>query len=313
MARIERCCVFLALFALLVVIGSLSAFPQTFVPLVRNRSIREPEDLNTNIERIFKTPAAAAKESPDGGGDTVTDLVPRANPTGGQREKRPIDNSDQQEMLFVVRDKNGKLQPVFGSTTPKPTKPPTAQYEHVVSHAPTKHEEYLVLRASAASMNGTSMADDPLKRAAPSIEMGSYPPDYPFEKIERILQARGEMYREVFEEQLAVEALVTRIDSPEDQYLCSSTRKFEYPTYHTETRASIVNVPNYYQRITLELCDNESAPCSNAITDDRSRLVCEQVYSEYDVFVVPLDDASQFVRTQLKFPSCCKCRHYTTV
>uniref|UniRef100_A0AAG5DVK8 Spaetzle domain-containing protein n=1 Tax=Anopheles atroparvus TaxID=41427 RepID=A0AAG5DVK8_ANOAO len=310
MARFERCCVYLSLFALLVLIGSLSAIPQTFGPLIRDRSIRpqtSEEELNANIDHIykkdFKTPAMAAASAKGPAADQQLELVTRANPVG-QRVKKPIDSNDKKGIAAVVRDDNGKLQVVFfNSTTLTPPTTPPAQYEHVVSHAPTKHDEILVLRV--AGVNGTSMED----MAGYDIAVGSYPADYPFEKIRRILKAKREMYSEVFEKAVAAEALVTRIDSPSDQYLCSSTRSYRYPTYHPEAKVNIVNMEGYFQQVTFEVCDNVGALCSNAIPASKGKLICEQVYGMYDVYTAPLDDSTQFVKTKLRFPSCCKCRH----
>lgn len=91
----------------------------------------------------------------------------------------------------------------------------------------------------------------------PTYDFGtdSYPADYPFQQIQEILERKRGMYREVFDNTIQQEKLVTRIDSPTDGYLCSSHVAHKYPTYHRESNSYIVNVQDFYQGVTFDECE----------------------------------------------------------
>lgn len=261
MARIVQYVVYVAVIALLVLVASLSALPQTFRPLTREREVQSEEELKSTIGSVFKPPVPS-----------------------------------------IVRGQDGMLKAVFPATTTSPPTTTPAQYEQVVSHAPNKHDSILVLRAEPTGQNETNSANM-------QIAVDSYPEGYPLERVKRILREKEEIYRDVFDKELLTDALVTRIDSPSDQYLCSSTRRLRYPTYHPQAKVNIVNVEGFYQSVTFETCDNVGSVCSNVIASFRGKLVCEQVYGEFELYTVPVDNSTKLDRIRLSFPSCCKCKH----
>ncbi|XP_052860728.1 uncharacterized protein LOC128267828 [Anopheles cruzii] len=297
---------------------SLLASAQSFGPLIRTRAPATPaktsqEDLNHNIQSIYDPhyrapPTISGRNTSDSMPD---ELVTRA----GARVKQPVGSTEVSpgsSILYVYRGVNGSLMPLFGSTTPVP---PTgtgsgaspAENQAFVARPTTSELDINVLRLA---IDGNATADRNTTTDGVTFDKQSYPDDYPFERIQAILKKKREIYRDVFEEQVVLNSLVTRLDSPTDRYLCSSTRANEYPTHHHKTGQYIVNVRGFYQSVTFEHCDNIGALCSNARTDSNSTLVCEQIYSTYDVYVVPnTDTGGSFQRLALEFPSCCKCKH----
>ncbi|XP_053678404.1 protein spaetzle [Anopheles nili] len=296
MAPCHGCYGLIILFTLQLV----SATSQSFGPLIRNRSIHQltsEEDLNANIQRIYRKDFKAPSTTNDPLGDQIepspSELVVRDSLVS--KRKQPIGKNEQYAILSVMRNPSGKLEPVFGNTTLQPTTKHTP-YEHVVSTS-AKQDEILVLRASTEN--------DPL-----NFQPGSYPEGYPFEAILKILNEKKNLYQDVFEPDVKISTLVTRIDDSEpDDFVCKSVRSDEYPTYHASEKAIIVNIAGHFQNIVFETCVNTNAPCSNATTDANSALVCEQVYQYQYMYVVPATDQSKFERKALRFPSCCKCRH----
>ncbi|XP_058127363.1 uncharacterized protein LOC131269063 isoform X2 [Anopheles coustani] len=257
MARLERYVVVVGLIVLLVIVGSLSAFPQTYKPLIRSRTEQREDEVNSgyDLDRDQKLPEvlSALEETTQG------------LPLGPRIDEGDKSSKNNYNIPGVYRDEN----------------------------ASTVNET----KTDVRDMIGDHFAID------------SYPEDYPFETIRHILAAKPDVYGEFFEKEPHTEELVTRIDSPADPYLCSSTQKPEYPVYDPTTQAYIVNVKEYYQSVTYEKCDNPKAACSNVNAAKGGKLYCEQVYGEYEVFTVPKDGPKRFVKTKLKFPSCCKCRH----
>lgn len=294
MARLERYVVVVGLIVLLVIVGSLSAFPQTYKPLIRSRTEQREDEVNSgyDLDRDQKLPEVLS----------VLEETTQGLPLGPRIDEGDKSSKNNYNIPGVYRDENGKLHAVFHSTPPTPvTTPPN---DLVVSHAPTT-ADILVLRASTVNETKTDVRD----MIGDHFAIDSYPEDYPFETIRHILAAKPDVYGEFFEKEPHTEELVTRIDSPADPYLCSSTQKPEYPVYDPTTQAYIVNVKEYYQSVTYEKCDNPKAACSNVNAAKGGKLYCEQVYGEYEVFTVPKDGPKRFVKTKLKFPSCCKCRH----
>ncbi|XP_058063745.1 uncharacterized protein LOC131213666 isoform X2 [Anopheles bellator] len=227
--------------------------------------------------------------------------------TAGARVKQPVGSTEVSpgsSILFVHKLENGSLVSQFGSTTPARQQPPAAGS----SSSPAENQAFVAPPTSSEPViQVLRVAIDGNDTHEVKFDKESYPHDYPFGRIQDILKQKREIYRDVFQEQLVVNSLVTRLDSPTDQFLCSSSRANEYPTHH-HSGQYIVNVRGFYQSVTFEHCDNIGAACSNAITDSNSSLVCEQVYSTYDVYVVP-NTGGSFKRLPLEFPSCCKCKH----
>lgn len=295
MARMERYVVVVGLIVLLVIVGSLSAFPQTYRPLTRSRTEQQENEANTGYDYGKDQ---KLQEVPPAFEDTTQGLAlaPRSD-EGDSSNKKTY------SVPGVYRDENGMLHAVFQQIPSTPvTTPPS---EHVVSRAPSNTDVILVLRASTANETRTDVPD----MIGDHFAESSYPKGYPFEAIRNILKAKPDVYEELFEKEVHTEELVTRIDSPADPYLCSSKQKAEYPIYDPSSQAYVVNVKDYYQSVTYERCDNPNAACSNVQAAKGGRLYCEQVYGEYEVFTVPKDGPKKFVKTKLKFPSCCKCRH----
>ncbi|KFB39389.1 AGAP000346-PA-like protein [Anopheles sinensis] len=266
---------------------------KTYKSLIRGRTEQQEAEASTgyDFDQDQKLP-----EVPPAFEDTTQGL-----PTAQHSLAPRIDEGDKSgkknySVPGVYRDENGKLHAVFHTVSPTPvTTPPS---EHVVSHAPSNTAGTLVLRAST-NVTGADV----------QYTVDKYPEDYPFDVVFEILELKHDAYRQIFDQDKRTEELVTRIDSPSDPYLCSSTVKAEYPTYDKSTKAYIVNVENYYQSVTYERCDTPNAVCSNVHPSKGGRLYCEQVYGEYEVLTVPKDGSKRFVKTKLKFPSCCKCRH----
>uniref|UniRef100_A0A182KAU5 Spaetzle domain-containing protein n=1 Tax=Anopheles christyi TaxID=43041 RepID=A0A182KAU5_9DIPT len=277
----------------------LHASPQSFVPLVRDRAIRD-DDVNTNIERIFRKDFKTIPNSKEGQSveeveSSPTELVARAHSGGKARPRHPIDKNEQNVMVYVVRDAEGKLVPKFAdpplvrSSTTRPT-----PNEQVVEDAPFDQEKMIVLKFTDNNDN---------------ISMDSYPRDYPFEAIESILQNQNDKYYDLFDHSIKREPLSTRVDSEGDKYLCNSIAHTEYPTQvHNHI---IVNHHRFYQAISYEVCSNVNGRCSNSHTGHGYELKCEQTYRMHKLFSVPPnpENASKFEVIEVKFPSCCKCTH----
>uniref|UniRef100_A0A182QKM4 Spaetzle domain-containing protein n=1 Tax=Anopheles farauti TaxID=69004 RepID=A0A182QKM4_9DIPT len=302
----------LILFTFQLCIVTLHADTPAFGPLIRERSrrIRErtsEEELNTTIGRIYRKdlltiPTAKDDESEE----TVPthphlDLATRSS-TGHSRGRQPIDSKDalDPEKPVVVRLEDGSLSLTFSKMF-VPVLPPAPVDEHPAIKVP---DDILVLRvAKNASIgagkdgNGTDM-----------FEKDSYPADYPFEALEKILKENQHIYDAAFDKHLKLDDLKTRISSPSDEYLCSSERRLEYPTYNQKSNNMIVNMPGFFQGIMMEFCHGTGEVCSNSNTDSEHELRCEQVYSQFSVFTLPQNE-KELKRVELKFPSCCKCKH----
>lgn len=288
-------------------IVSLHAVPQTFGPLVRDRAIRQQtseEDLNANIESIyrkdFKSTANPAKaQHVDEVEPSPTDLVARSNGGSSTRPRRPIDNNEQNAMVYVIRDAEGKLVPKFATallTTPAPTPKPATQSTATV-------EQKFVLKLATPANTTTEMELDD-----PTFAIDSYPEDYPLQEIEQILRNYPDKYEEMFENQFKREPLSTRINSEADKYLCSSVAHTEYPTYDPKQGLYIVNVKHFYQPIVFETCSRANATCNKSVsTAANYELVCEQTYRDYRLFVYSKDDPNKFMFVDVEYPACCKC------
>lgn len=293
MARMERYVAVVGLIVLLVIVGSLSAFPQTYKALTRVRSEEQEAEANNgyDVDKDQKPP-----EGPPALEDTTQGLALAPRSDEGDKS-----NKKNYHVGAVYRDEYGALHPVFQQNPPSlVTAPPN---EQVVSPADSivivelKASTSNNIRADAADMIGDQLGE-------------GYPEDYPFDTIRNILRAKQNIYEEVLEKEVHTEELVTRIDSPSDPYLCSSKQKAEYPVYHETADAFIVNVKDFYQSVTYERCEHKAnATCANVQPAKGYKVYCEQVYGEYEVFTVPRNNPQKFVKTKLKFPSCCKCRH----
>lgn len=292
-------------------IVSLHAVPQAFGPLVRDRAIRKQtseEDLNANIESIyrkdFKTSTNPSKaHHVDEVEPSPTELVARSA-GGSSRPRRPIDTNEQNAMVYVIRDAEGKLVPKFAnppptSTTPAPTPKPTQ--EPVVDN-----ERKFVLKL-ATPTNSTMEDDDPI------FASDSYPDDYPFAKIEKILQNYRDKYEEMFENEFKREPLSTRINSEGDKYLCTSIAHTEYPTYIPKQNLNIVNVKGFFQPVVFETCSRPNVTCSKSVsTAANYELVCEQTYRYYKMFASSPTDENKFMFVDVEYPACCKCAQVLT-
>uniref|UniRef100_A0A182YK13 Spaetzle domain-containing protein n=1 Tax=Anopheles stephensi TaxID=30069 RepID=A0A182YK13_ANOST len=288
---------------------SFPAIPQTFGPLVRDRAIRQQtseEDLNANIESIYRkdfkaTSSPSKAQQVDEVEPSPTELVARSQAGGSPRPRRPIDNNEQNAMVYVIRDAEGKLVPKFAnpqpvSTTPSPTPKPALE-------STTDAERKFVLKLATPLSNKTEMEFDD-----PTFELDSYPEHYPFEKIRNILQNHADKYEEMFENRYKREPLSTRINSEADKYLCSSVAHTEYPTYDPKQDVHIVNVQGFYQPVVFETCSRPNVSCNKSVsTASNYELVCEQTYRDYKLFVYSPNDENKFVFMDIEYPACCKC------
>ncbi|XP_050074806.1 uncharacterized protein LOC126562369 [Anopheles maculipalpis] len=287
----------------------LHAIPQTFGPLVRDRAIRRQtseEDLNANIESIyrkdFKTTTSPAKgQHVDEVEPSPTELVARSHGGNSARPRRPIDNNEQNAMVYVIRDAEGKLVPKFAnpqqvSTTPLPPPKPA-----LVSS--TDEEPQFVLKLATPASNETVTEYDD-----PAFTIDSYPENYPFAQIERILHDYRDKYEEMFENRFKREPLSTRINSEADKYLCSSVAHVEYPTYDPKQNLFIVNVKGFYQPVVFETCSRPNMTCNKSVnTAFNYELVCEQTFREYKLFVHSPQDKNKLMFVDVEYPACCKC------
>ncbi|XP_035789876.1 uncharacterized protein LOC118465604 [Anopheles albimanus] len=280
----------------------------TLPPPAASSETASQEELNDKIQTIYdphyRPPAAASSESQD----EVTALTPRAS----HRARQPAAGNTQPptgtSLLTVYRGKNGELVPVFGTTTPSGTSSDSQrqqqQHQQLVRHPISSRKKINVLNISVTSNSSSG---------TPTYDFGtdSYPADYPFQQIQEILERKRGMYREVFDNTIQQEKLVTRIDSPTDGYLCSSHVAHKYPTYHRESNSYIVNVQDFYQGVTFDECDEVGALCSKTCDSISSRYECEQIYGQMEVLTVPRDASAgwTFKRQTLSFPSSCKCKH----
>uniref|UniRef100_A0A2M4AD90 Putative conserved secreted protein n=1 Tax=Anopheles triannulatus TaxID=58253 RepID=A0A2M4AD90_9DIPT len=303
---------------------------QTFGSLKRHRgesqttpasSTTSQEELNDKIQTIYdpqyRSPAAVAtgassdgekptREDEEGQQSSVTSaLTPRAS----HRARQPAGNTQPPtgtSLLTVYRGKNGELVPVFGPTTPSGTsdnQQQQQQQQQLVRHPVSSRKKINVLNIAVTSNSSSG-------KATYDFGTDSYPDDYPFQQIQEILEKKRDMYREVFDNTIQQEKLVTRIDSPTDGYLCSSHVAHKYPTYHRESNSYIVNVQDFYQGVTFDECDEVGALCSKTCDSISSRYECEQIYGQMEVLTVPRDATSwTFKRQTLSFPSSCKCKH----
>uniref|UniRef100_A0A8W7LVL1 Spaetzle domain-containing protein n=1 Tax=Anopheles arabiensis TaxID=7173 RepID=A0A8W7LVL1_ANOAR len=287
-------------------IVSLHASPQSYVPLIRDRAIRD-DDVNANIERIFRKdfgkPAPASK---DGQSDEVepspTELVARAHPSGGStRSKQPIDKNENSPLLYVVRDAEGKLVPKFADPPKVPVPVQPAAQEQQSTDKPFEEGDNYFLKRMA-DLNEL-FTNDPEKI---TFENGSYPPHYPRATIDKILQKNMDKYADLFEGSIKREPLSTRVDSEGDKYLCNSIAHTEYPTKVNDYM--IVNMENFFQSISYETCSNLGGRCSNSHTGHGYELKCQQTYRTHKLFSVA-PNANKFDLVEVTFPSCCKCTH----
>uniref|UniRef100_A0A2M4BTH0 Putative secreted protein n=2 Tax=Anopheles marajoara TaxID=58244 RepID=A0A2M4BTH0_9DIPT len=282
-------------------------------------STASQEELNDKIQTIYdphyRPPVAGSGEKTEKSEEeeegrqqpSVTALTPRAS----HRARQPAGNTQPPtgtSLLTVYRGKNGELVPVFGTTTPSGTSSDNQQQQQqqqqqLIRHPVSSRKKINVLNIAVTSNSSSNTT---------TYDFGtdSYPTDYPFQQIQEILERKRGMYREVFDNTIQQEKLVTRIDSPSDKYLCSSRVAHKYPTYHRESNSYIVNVQDFYQGVTFDECDEVGAPCSKTCDSISSRYECEQIYGQMEVLTVPRDATSwTFKRQTLSFPSSCKCKH----
>uniref|UniRef100_A0A182N0S0 Spaetzle domain-containing protein n=1 Tax=Anopheles dirus TaxID=7168 RepID=A0A182N0S0_9DIPT len=297
---------------------TLHADKPTYGPLVRPRSIARQqtseEELNTTIGSIYQrdfktTPATKGWHDDDKRtGRPPLELETRSSAGGSSGRRQPISPDDQSksQQSVVIRQSDGSLTVSFATTTS--WQPPTTTaypYVPVATVAPNPlKDEILVLRVAQNDSVETVM-----DKEGTAFFLNSYPSNYPFKKIEKIMQEKSNLYEDLFERSVKRDNLETRINSPSDQYLCASERRYEYPTFHPHQKGNIVNVPGFFQEVTIETCANEGFSCSNSNTDSDHELVCEQVYGEYTLYTVPVGDHTRLTREPLRFPSCCKCKH----
>lgn len=297
----------LILFTFQLSIVSLYANPQTFGPLIRDRAIRDrqqtsEESLNANIELIFqkdmKTTSPPKEHNTDEVEPSPTELVSRSHGGGTLRPRRPLDNNEQNAVLQVYRDAEGKLVPMFNypqtlATTPKPD-----------AQSVTEIGGSLVLKiASESNQSLQPEVDNPI------FEKGSYPEGYPSEMIDRILATNKGRYEEFFENKFKRDPLATRTNSESDIFLCASTAHTEYPTYNREVNRYIVNQKGFYQPVVFETCIENNSTCTKSSTGAKYELKCMQTYRTYKMFAAPLNDTNsgKLELIDVRFPACCKC------
>uniref|UniRef100_A0A182W586 Spaetzle domain-containing protein n=1 Tax=Anopheles minimus TaxID=112268 RepID=A0A182W586_9DIPT len=300
----------LILFTFQLYIVSLHANPQTFGPLIRDRAIRDrqqtsEEDLNANIDRIFqkepKTTASPKDQNTDEVEPSPTELVSRSHAGGTLRPRQPLDKNEQNAMVYVIRDADGKLVPKFSSpqtiaTTPEPNPPPSPE-----------GTGSLVLKIAPESNN----MDTPI------FETGSYPKDYPHDAIARILEKNEGIYKDLFEVDIKREPLATRTNSEADMFLCSTVSKTIYPTASEVDGRYIVNVRGFYQPITIETCNVTNSTCTKSSTSSKYELRCIQTYRYYKLLALPVSESAtngsnrsdpvKFETIDYRYPACCKC------
>ncbi|XP_049287778.1 uncharacterized protein LOC125766138 [Anopheles funestus] len=300
----------LILFTFQLFIVSLYANPQTFGPLIRDRAIRDrqqtsEEDLNANIERIyrkdFKTAAPPKEHSTDEVEPSPTELISRSNAGSTTRPRRPIENNEQNAMVYVIRDSDGKLVPKFAEPSSIATTPRSASKPD--PPLPNEKNGMFVLKLSTPSNQSLMEVEDP------KFEDGSYPSGYPIELIDNILKMHKGYYEDVFEKTFKREPLTTRVNSESDKYLCASETRTEYPTSSVDNVA-IVNVKGFYQPVVYEMCLNNGSTCSKSNTSAKYKLICLQTYRYYKMFVAPIATSSEpdkFKFIDVRLPACCKC------
>lgn len=289
-------------------IVSLHAIPQAFGPLVRDRAIRQQtseEDLNANIESIYRkdfkstTNPLKAEHDDDEVEPSPVELVARSNGGASSRPRRPIDNNEQNAMVYVIRDAEGKLVPKFANPPPILTTPVPTPKPFLESSTDTKREYVLKLATTETNRTETN---------APNFGSDSYPENYPFEEITKILQTHRGKYEEMFQSSFKQDPLSTRINSEADKYLCSSVAHTEYPTYDPKQNVYIVNVEGFYQPVVFETCTRPNVLCNKSVsTAANYELVCEQTYREYKLFVMSPTNKDKFMFMDVEYPACCKC------
>ncbi|XP_053668565.1 uncharacterized protein LOC128718969 [Anopheles marshallii] len=307
MAHHQTCRALLILFTFQLYTASLNANPQTFGPLIRNRAIRDrkqssEEDLNANIERIyrkdFKTTTPYKDLTTDEVEPSPTELVARSHVS--TRTKTPIENNEQNAMMYVYRDADGKLVLKLPDPQSAPTTPHTTSY----SEPPSSNENDNMLVLKYATPSNTTIPED----GDPVFADGSYPAGYPFKMIQNIIAQHRGNYEHWFDNKIKRESLTTRANSEADKFLCSSDAHTEYPTYSVKDKRYIINLNGFFQPVVYETCTNTGSNCSKSSTSSQYELICMQTYRDYKMFVAPLDvNSSKFDFIDIRYPACCKC------
>lgn len=184
-----------------------------------------------------------------------------------------------------------------------------------VSSARGMHRDAIVF-PDAKSKDGETLKIKPCPNGQLFCDDGDYPSDL----IQRIPKEQFEQFANYFLNETLPElpdnSLTTRIDSTNEMSLCESKVETMHPkkaeALDKETKY-IVNVGDYWQGITVEVCKNEKAPCQfHESFPSGYTTVCRQKYITKKMVVFQPNNARELSTADFNFPSCCVCKIITT-